>query len=110
MSRYDAPPNAASQCGRILRLLESRRGEWIALPEILSLKISQYGTRVKELRDNWGFQIENKVETVDTQRHSWFRLMPSPAANPAPSPDRFDQSHHEDLQREVPLFADQVRP
>jgi hypothetical protein len=79
VNRYDAPPDAASQCGRILRLLESRRGEWVPLYEILNLKISQYGTRVKELRDNWGYAIENKTETANGQRHSWFRIL-SPLA------------------------------
>jgi hypothetical protein len=78
MNRYDAPPNAASQCGQILRLLQSRAGGWTPLPEILALKISQYGTRIKELRDDWGYVIESKTETVNGQRHSWFRLRPTP--------------------------------
>ena len=79
MSRYDAPPNADSQCGLLLRLLESRRGGWIPLPDILALGIAQYNTRIKELRDDWGFAIENKTETVDGVRHSWFRLVEKPA-------------------------------
>ena len=93
MNRYDAPPNADSQCGRILRLLQANAGAWVPLPEILALKISQYGTRIKELRDEWGFTIENRIETVNGGRHSWFRLVNEPAAgrpiSTQPEPSRF---------------------
>jgi hypothetical protein len=78
MSRYDAPPNADSQCGRILHLLRAADGGWVPLPDILALRISQYGTRIKELRDEWGFAIQNRTETVDGVRHSWFRLADQP--------------------------------
>lgn len=61
-----------SQAGRILNLLST--GEWVPLPRILELRISQYGSRVLELRRK-GFQIENRTETVDGVRHSWFRLV-----------------------------------
>lgn len=105
MNRYDAPPNADSQCGRILRLLESRRGEWVPLYEILNLKISQYGTRVKELRDKWGYVIENKTETADGQRHSWFRLVPSNENTPRPESD-FMRQRREERAQETPLLAE----
>ena len=107
----NAPPNADSQCGRILRLLESRRGEWVALPEILALRISQYGTRVKELRDDWGLLIENKVEMVDGQRRSWFRLVDSlPKQKVVSSPESVPESEYmrrinEEQARAMPLFA-----
>lgn len=81
MSRYDAPPNAESQCGRILNLLSSASGDWVPLPSILALRISQYGTRIKELRDEWGIVIENRTETIDGVRHSWFRLVTSPTSH-----------------------------
>jgi hypothetical protein len=94
MNRYDAPPNAVSQCGRILRLLQANAGAWVSLPEILALKISQYGTRIKELRDEWGFTIENRIETVNGARHSWFRLVNEPPAGmptpTQPEPSRFE--------------------
>jgi hypothetical protein len=60
-----------TQRARLLGFL--RDGEWHSLPEILDLKIAKYGTRIKELRE-LNFQIENRTETIDGERHSWFRL------------------------------------
>lgn len=104
-NRYDAPPNADSQCGMILRLLKSRAGEWVPLPEILELGCAQYNTRIKELRDEWGFPIENRTETVNGERHSWFRLVVSPNAWAADSESDFMRQRHEEEARENPLFA-----
>lgn len=63
----------ATQRGRILGLLIAARGGWISLPQILELKISQFGARILELRRS-GLKIENRTETIDGQRHSWYRL------------------------------------
>jgi hypothetical protein len=60
---------------KLMALFRSRPGEWIALPEVLSLFISQYGRVVKELREA-GEQIENKSEWVNGQRHTAFRWTP----------------------------------
>jgi hypothetical protein len=48
-------------------------GEWVPLPDILALRIAQYNARFHELR-KLNFSIESRTETVDGQRHSWFRL------------------------------------
>lgn len=64
-----------TQQERILNLLAARGGNWVSLPEILDLKISQYSSRVHELRCK-GHLIENRSEWVNGQRHSWFRLIP----------------------------------
>ena len=59
-----------------LALLFNRRpNEWIPLPDILSLGIAQYNSRIKDLRQD-GFTIVNRVEWVDNQKHSWFMYIP----------------------------------
>lgn len=63
-----------AQQTRIFRLLERHAPDWVPLPQVLALGISQYGARIKELRDA-GHQIENKVEQCGKERHSWFRLV-----------------------------------
>ena len=77
--------NATTQRTRILRLLIDARGAWVPLPDILTLGIAQYGARILELR-RLGFIIENKTDRMDGARHSWFRLIASPA--PKPKPDK----------------------
>lgn len=67
-----------SQRAAILRLLLDAHGTWVPLPAILELGIAQYGARILELRRT-GFSIENKIERLNRVRHSWFRLVPSPA-------------------------------
>ena len=67
-----------TQSAALLRLLIDAHGSWVALPEILALGIAQYGARILELR-RMGFNIENRTERVNGARHSWFRLVNSPA-------------------------------
>jgi hypothetical protein len=71
-------PNAKSQRAAVLRLLVDAKGGWVALPDVLALGIAQYNARILELR-RLGFVIENKTERVAGARHSWFRLLNSPA-------------------------------
>ena len=64
---------------RILDLLSSRSGQWVPLPQLLDLRISQFGARILELRRE-GYQIENRTESVkdlfgSTVRHSSYRLL-----------------------------------
>lgn len=84
LSLRRGPAFAETQRGKILTLLIAASGGWVPLPEILSLGIAQYSTRILELR-RMGFNIENKTERVDGARHSWFRLVSSPVA-PKPEP------------------------
>jgi len=67
-----------TQSAALLRLLIDAHGSWVPLPQILALGIAQYNARVFELR-RLGFVIENKTERVNGARHSWFRLINSPA-------------------------------
>ena len=62
----------------VLSLLICARGSWVPLPEILKLGVAQYNARILELR-RLGFTIENRTERVNGARHSWFRLLNSPA-------------------------------
>lgn len=104
------PNQTKTQREKILALLAKARGQWIPLPQLMACA-AQYNSRIFELR-RLGFDIENKTETIDGERHSWFRLAPpfEVTTEPVSGPDRFTQHHRADLQREVPLFADQVRP
>lgn len=64
-----------TQCQQILNLLNRSLGEEVYLLDILALQISQYGARIKELREE-GHHIVNRSEWVGRARHSWFRLIP----------------------------------
>jgi len=71
-----------TQRQRLLDLLRSARGAEIGLPQILSLQISQFGARLKELR-SLGFDIQNRQETRDGRRLSFYRLRLDSAPTPA---------------------------
>ncbi len=90
-----------TQSARLLALL--LRGAEVALPEILDLRISQYGTRLKELRDR-GFVITNRKERRNGKTYSWFRLLvqslpTEDAATPQPADSLFPdmERRHVDL-------------
>lgn len=55
----------------------SHPNEWIPLPRIMDLRISQYGRCIHELRGE-GMVIDNRVEMAGSERHSWFRYVPAP--------------------------------
>ncbi len=63
-----------NQQQKILGLLQSHRNEWVPLPQILALGVAQYNSRIKELRGK-GHLIQNKVERVNGEKHSWFRIV-----------------------------------
>lgn len=75
-----------TQAEKILELLRSAHGTWVPLPEILALSIAQYSARIFELRRR-GFNIQNRTETEDGVRHSWFRLVNSAPAPEPPKPE-----------------------
>jgi hypothetical protein len=80
------PQSAKTQRARVLRLLIDAHGAWVPLPQILELRISQFGARIFELR-RLGFQIENKTERNDSGAvYSWYRLVSdTPKAEPPKS-------------------------
>jgi hypothetical protein len=71
-----------TQCDQLLAQLTAaaERGEEVGLPEILSLRIAQYGTRLKELRGE-GHIIHNRTERRDGRVLSWYRLVSKPATS-----------------------------
>ena len=79
-----------TQRQRLYDLLSSR--QWVSLPQILDLRISQYSARVYELRQ-MGAVIENRTEWKNGELCSWFRLvsapvtLPNPSASPEPKPE-----------------------
>jgi len=70
-----------TQRSRILALLIAARGEWVGLPDILEVRISQFGARLYELRHHLRLNIENRTESVDGVRYSWYRLKPKTQEN-----------------------------
>ncbi len=98
------PDSRQTQRGRILGLLVGARGSWVGLPEILDLHISQFGARIKELRA-LGFDISNRMETVDGEKRSWYRLVPGPThANELPSPYKPLTAPQQDSSPQSSLF------
>jgi len=73
-----------TQRERLLAVLIEARHNWVPLPVILELKISQFGARIKELR-GLGFNIRNKTEIVSGVKHSWYRLEPNSHPEPKES-------------------------
>lgn len=63
-----------SQCARILALLQEHADREVSLVDILELKISQYGARISELREE-GYEIRNRTEWQGRRRKSWFMLV-----------------------------------
>ena len=80
-----------TQRERLLKLLRENSEQWVGLPRILDLRISQYSARVHELR-KMGYCIENRIEHHNEQVRSWFRLvLPKVQENllePEPEPKR----------------------
>jgi hypothetical protein len=68
------PDGKLKEKGKLLKRLLDARGQRVPLPEILALRISQYGRCVKQLRGT-GFRIENGGEWVNGKRHTWFQLL-----------------------------------
>jgi hypothetical protein len=87
-------PDRKTQEDQLLVLFLSHPNQWIGLPIILDMKISQYSARILGLRRK-GWNIENRCERKGRARHSWFRLvlpgissaMLAPTKEPDPSPD-----------------------
>jgi len=71
--------NRPTQTERLVTLLRKRSPSWVPLAEILNLRISQYGARLYQARHEWGLNIENRVEIVEGEKHSFFRLVSRPA-------------------------------
>jgi hypothetical protein len=90
-------------------LIEAR-GREVPLPEIAACAC-QYGARIFSLRKR-GFVILNRTEERDGVRHSFFRLVSSPAqAEPSTAAERDDNPQtippnvKSDPREQLPLFS-----
>jgi Helix-turn-helix domain len=70
---WSVPVNGTTQREAILKLLTAARGQEVSLPQILGLKISQFGARILELRRQ-GYVIKNRIAHEDGKVLSWYRL------------------------------------
>lgn len=63
---------------KILDLLKKANWEWVALPKIIKLWISQYNARLYWLRKKWHL-IENKIQFVKRNgklvKFSFYKLL-----------------------------------
>ncbi len=59
---------------RVLKLLESRCGEWVSRFELMGLGIQEYRVRIHELR-KLGYVIENRRSYAGKVRDSCYRLV-----------------------------------
>ena len=75
MNRRQNLANHPTQTARIVNLLRLRSPQWVSLPEILELRISQYSARIHQARHKWGLSIENRTKIIGGKKHSWFRLI-----------------------------------
>jgi hypothetical protein len=73
-----------TQRERLYALLYAHRNEDVGLPEILELRIAQFGARIKVLRE-LGADIRNRRETKDGTMHSWYMLVVPDSATRDPA-------------------------
>ena len=74
--------NRPTQTARIVALLQEQSPNWLPLPQILSLRVSQYAARIYQVRHEWGLTIENWVEVIEGKKHSRLRLV-TPSHTPS---------------------------
>ncbi len=62
---------------RVRDYFAARAGQWIPLPDLMrDLRAAQLNARIKECREMYGMEIENRMERKDGAIHSWYRLVP----------------------------------
>lgn len=72
---HPSPSTGASQCGKILELLQLVRGCWVAMPYLAAASGSYaVATRVSELRKQ-GHVIEQKNEREGNKIKSFYRIV-----------------------------------
>jgi hypothetical protein len=106
------PLQNKTQRAAILRLLIDAHGAWVPCYQLSNIAL-QYNSRVWSLR-RLGYNIENRAERVNGERHSWFRLVSPPPKTQEPSkPDQPKCSESGYMKRRrqedadaLPLFAE----
>ncbi len=65
-----------SQCGKILRVLQDARGEWVSMPALVLISGSyNVHSRIDELRHRHGYEIENETDVSVRPHVSKYRLL-----------------------------------
>jgi hypothetical protein len=101
-----APPNARTQQASILQLLRDAKGAWVPLPRIMECA-AQCNARTFDLRRQ-GFKIENRTETINEIKYSWFRLVLTASqefSERAPTESDYMRHVREERAKAEPLFA-----
>jgi hypothetical protein len=71
-----------SQCAIILTRLLDTPNEWVEMPELCRISDSLNAhSRIADLRKR-GHTIENKTETINGKKHSFYRLVAHPVQEP----------------------------
>jgi hypothetical protein len=92
-----------NQSKRILRLLRENVNQWVALPRILDLRISQYSSRVWTLRRQ-GHEIQNRVQRHGDETWSWFRLVEQGQVQLFEPPQSEESRRHHVLEADLKHF------
>lgn len=77
--QFRAHGGGHSQCDRILELLLSRSPDWVPMPD-LALAATPTGigcpvhSRIADIRNRLGYEVEHVNRRVDRQCHSFYRL------------------------------------
>ena len=65
-----------TQCRKLLDLLSEREGQEVPLyPDIMGLYLASHTRRVSDLR-KMGHDVQCRIETVEGQKRSFYRLVP----------------------------------
>ena len=75
-----------SQTERTIALLLSRKGEWVAAPEIAKVGGLQYAARIFSARKK-GYTILNRTNRVKDQVHGKYMLNACPGETPSMFPE-----------------------
>ncbi len=71
--------NLSKQQRKIYSFLDSRYPDWVRVYDMVyQTGVLQYNRVIKELREigrKEGFYIENKTESVNGSKHSWYALV-----------------------------------
>ena len=75
-----------SHTERVIALLLSRKGEWVAAPEIAKVGGLQYAARILSARKK-GYTILNRTNRVKDQVHGKYMLNACPGETPSMFPE-----------------------
>ena len=84
--RLHQPQLFESQTERVVALLLSQKGQWVASPEIAKVGGLQYASRIFSARKK-GYTILNRTNRVKDQVHGKYMLNACPGETPSMFPE-----------------------